>query len=69
MNDNSLNELHLEQLYERLNRIEEKIDKLQEFKVTSLATMRLASMVVSGVCGLLTMIATSALNYFLSKQS
>lgn len=69
MNDNSLNELHLEQLYERLNRIEEKIDKLQEFKVTSLATVRLASMVVSGVCGLLTMIATSALNYFLSKQS
>jgi len=69
MSDNGLNELHLEQLYERLNRIEEKIDKLQEFKVTSLATVRLASMVVSGVCGLLTMIATSALNYFLSKQS
>jgi uncharacterized membrane protein len=69
MTDNGLNELHLEQLYERLNRIEEKIDKLQEFKVTSLATVRLASMVVSGVCGLLTMIATSVLNYFLSKQS
>lgn len=67
MNENNLNELHLEQLYERLNRIEEKIDKLQEFKITSLATVRLASLVVSSVCGLLTMIITSVVNYFVNK--
>jgi len=65
--NNDLNELHLKQLYLRLSRIEQKIDQLQEFKVTSLATVRIASMVVSGICGLLTMIATSALNYFLNK--
>lgn len=67
MNDNSLNELHLEQLYERLGRIESKIDTLQEFKITSLATVRVASMVVSGVCGLITMIVTSLVNYFINK--
>lgn len=65
--NHDLNELHLKQLYLRLSRIEQKIDQLQEFKVTSLATVRIASMVVSGICGLLTMIATSALNYFLNK--
>lgn len=67
MDQNSLNELHLEQLYDRLTRIEHKIDSLQEFKITSLATVRLASMVVSGVCGFVTMIVTSLLNYLINK--
>jgi len=68
MSDSNLNELHLEQLYERLTRIEHKIDSLQEFKVTSLATVRLASMVVSGVCGFVTMIVTSVVNYLVNKS-
>ena len=67
MNESNLNELHLEQLYERLTRIEHKIDSLQEFKVTSLATVRLASMVVSGVCGFVTMVVTSVINYLVNK--
>jgi hypothetical protein len=62
-----MDELHLQQLYDRLNRIEEKIDALQEFKITSLSTVRVASMIVSGVCGLLTMIATSVVNYLIAK--
>jgi len=68
MNNNSLNDFHLEKLYERLNRIEEKIDKLQEFKVTSLATVRTASLVVSSFCGFVTMIVTSIINYLINKQ-
>lgn len=67
MDDSSLNELHLEQLYERLTRIEQKIDSLQEFKITSIATVRMASMVVSGVCGFVTMVVTSLVNYFVNK--
>jgi len=67
MNNNSLNDFHLEKLYERLNRIEEKIDKLQEFKVTSLATVRLASLVVSSLCGFVTMLITSIVNYLINK--
>jgi hypothetical protein len=67
MNNNSLNDFHLEKLYERLHRIEEKIDKLQEFKVTSLATVRLASLVVSSLCGFVTMIITSIVNYLVNK--
>jgi hypothetical protein len=66
--NNSLNDFHLEKLYERLNRIEEKIDKLQEFKVTSLATVRTASLVVSSFCGFVTMIVTSIVNYLINKQ-
>jgi hypothetical protein len=68
MNNNSLNDFHLEKLYERLNRIEEKIDRLQEFKVTSLATVRTASLVVSSFCGFVTMIVTSIVNYLINKQ-
>jgi len=68
MSDLDLNKLHLQQVYDRLVRIEEKLDALNEFKVTSLATVRLASMVVSGVCGLITMIVSSVLNYVISKN-
>lgn len=68
MNQNSLNDFHLEKLYERLHRIEEKIDKLQEFKVTSLATVRLASLVVSSLCGFVTMVITSLVNYLINKN-
>jgi len=68
MNNNSLNDFHLEKLYERLHRIEEKIDKLQEFKVTSLATVRLASLVVSSLCGFVTMVITSVVNYLINKN-
>lgn len=63
-----MDQIHLEQLYERLNRIEEKIDLLQEFKITSLATVRFASLVVSGLCGLVTMVVTSLVNYLLNKN-
>lgn len=68
MNQNSLNDFHLEKLYNRLHRIEEKIDKLQEFKVTSLATVRLASLVVSSLCGFVTMVITSLVNYLVNKN-
>lgn len=68
MSDSDLNELHLQQVYERLTRIEEKLDALQEFKITSLATVRLASLVVSSACGFVTMIVTSFVNYLINKH-
>jgi hypothetical protein len=67
--DSNLNELHLEQVYDRLTRIEEKLDALQEFKITSLATVRMASIVVSGFCGLITMVVTSLVNYLVNKHN
>lgn len=69
MEDSNLNELHLEQVYDRLTRIEEKLDALQEFKITSLATVRMASIVVSGFCGLITMAVTSLVNYLVNKHN
>lgn len=62
-----MDEIHLEQLYERLKRIEEKIDNLQDFKTTTIATTKLASMLISGVAGFITMVVTSVLNYLISK--
>lgn len=68
MSNFDLDEIHLDQLYQRLNRIEQKIDLLNEFKITSLATVRVASLVVSSVCGLITMVVTSIVNYLINKQ-
>ena len=62
-----MDEIHLEQLYERLKRIEDKIDNLQDFKTTTIATTKLASMLISGVAGFITMVVTSVLNYLISK--
>lgn len=62
-----MDDLHLQQVYDRLLRIEEKIDTLQEFKITSLSTVRLASMIVSGICGFLTMVVTSVMSYIITK--
>jgi len=62
-----MDEIHLEQLYERLKRIEDKIDQLQDFKATTIATTKLASMLISGAAGLVTMVVTSVLNYLINK--
>lgn len=62
-----MDEIHLEQLYERLKRIEDKIDQLQDFKATTIATTKLASMLISGAAGFLTMVVTSVLNYLINK--
>ena len=62
-----MDEIHLEQLYERLKRIEDKIDNLQDFKTTTIATTKLASMLISGVAGFITMVVTSVVNYLINK--
>lgn len=63
-----MDELHLEQLYERLSRIENKIDQLQDFKTTTLATTKLASALVSGLIGFVSMVITTVINFFLNKN-
>lgn len=62
-----MDEIHLEQLYERLKRIEDKIDNLQDFKTTTIATTKLASMLISGAAGFITMVVTSVVNYLINK--
>jgi hypothetical protein len=54
----------IEELHRRLERIEDKLDKLQEFKTTSIVSARWISFVVSGLCGLATMIASHVVNYY-----
>lgn len=54
----------IEELHRRLERIEDKLDKLQEFKTTSIVSARWISFVVSSLCGLATMIASHVVNYY-----
>jgi hypothetical protein len=58
----------MQDIYDRLARIENKIDTLMEFKITSIVTARYVSLLVSGICGLLTMIVTTLLHYYFLKE-
>lgn len=53
---------------EELGKIHHKLDALQEFKTVTIVSTRWVSFVVSTVCGLVTMIATACLNYFLTTK-
>lgn len=75
MNDERLLAYHIEQtgdkfaeVRDELKTLNEKIDALHEFKITLLVNTRWVSLIVSAVCGLVTMIATTALSYFVQKH-
>ena len=59
---------HIRDIYERLARIEDKIDTLTEFKISTIVTTRTVALIVSSLCGLITMIATTLVNYYKLKQ-
>ena len=58
---------HMRDIYERLARIEDKIDSLTEFKIASIVTTRYVAMMVSSVCGFVTLLVTTAIHYFILK--
>ena len=51
--------------WEQVDPSDKKIDSLYEFKVRTIASTRLISLIVSGVCGLATMLATVYLTHYL----
>lgn len=55
---------HLQEVHNRLARIEDKIDTLNEFRTATVVATRFYAVVVSGLCGVITMIATSLINYY-----
>lgn len=50
-----------DEIREDIHEIRQKMDEIHEFKVTSIATSRTVSMIVSAVCGLVTLLVTSFL--------
>lgn len=66
--DGDLFKYFVEQTNARLIGIETALSDLKAFKSEMLATSRTASLIVSGLCGLLTMIATMLLTYFTQKH-
>lgn len=57
---------YLESLEERLKRIEEKLDAIQEFKASTIATARLTSLIVSGILGFVSMVSSGILTYVIT---
>lgn len=43
---------------ERFDKLEVKVDALQTFKITTVASARTTSLIVSGICGFITLVAT-----------
>lgn len=53
---------------EKLVSIEGKLEDLQKFKTEMMASARLTSFVVSGICGLVTLISSMMLVYYTAKS-
>lgn len=53
----------MEETNKRLDTVDDKLTDLTKFKVEMIASARLTSFIVSGLCGLITMIATMWMSY------
>lgn len=60
-------EKQLDALRAELNAIEMKIDNLNEFKTKTVVTARYVSFIVSSLSGLITLIVTTLISYFIQK--
>lgn len=56
--------IEIESIHKRLERIEDKIDALQEFKVSATVSAKWISIAISGALGFLTMVITAVVNYY-----
>ena len=50
-----------------LKSINEKLDAVNEFKISTVITARWVSLIISSVCGLITLVATGVVDYFIRK--
>lgn len=66
--DGDLFKYFVEQTNARLIGIETALSDLKAFKAEMLASSRTTAMIVSGICGFLTMIATALLTYYTRKS-
>lgn len=59
-------EYFIEETLRRLESIEDKLDALHEFKAGMIVRVRLTSLIVSGVCGFISMLACGVLTYLIT---
>lgn len=50
-----------DEIREDIQEIRQRMDEIHEFKVKSIATSRTVSMIISAICGLVTLLVTSFL--------
>lgn len=64
--DNEIISLYLEQVQERLTRMEEKLDDLQSFKSSTIVTARFTSFLVSSVLGFVSLVSSGIVTYLVT---
>lgn len=57
-----------DEIKESLHEIHDRIDDVQKFKAEMLISSRIVSVIISAVCGFLTMIATTILSYYVQVK-
>ena len=55
------NDKRFDEVRADLQEVNRKLDEIHDFKVTTIATSRTVSMIVSALCGLLTLITSAAI--------
>lgn len=59
-----MDQTQVQEFYNRLSRIEDKIDLLNEFKTSSVTSSKWVAFVVSGLCGLATIGVNCLIAYY-----
>lgn len=57
-----------EEIQDHLEEISGKMDDLRDFKVKLIVTSRFFSIVVSAICGILTLLASSFVTYYINVK-
>lgn len=58
---------YMDETNRKIAKIETKLDDLTKFKLEMIASARLTALIVSGICGLITLVATVALAFYTAR--
>jgi uncharacterized protein YlxW (UPF0749 family) len=61
-------EKRFEELKDSVQSLEEKLDDVAKFKAEMLVSARWVSLIISAVCGAVTMVTTALVEYFISVK-
>lgn len=59
-------EKRFEDIHKTLTNIDEKLSELKEFKIKLIVTSRFFSLIVSAICGVCTLIASTVVTYYIN---
>ena len=61
-------ERRFDEVMSKIDAISQKIETLNEFKMETIISARWVSLIISASCGLLTLVASSAVSYMVGKH-